>query len=323
MTNLDELLLGDEPEENDTKKENARFEELHISRYAYEKAFRYAKLVIQKKQKDVEVGGFLTTPKNSEDRIARGVFLARDQVVSYGSYKLSAEDVAKAGKELEQEGQKIMGWWHSHGRLDTFHSKTDDENQMVLLNQISPSNYLVFPREKPHRALQSKVEGKNLLFWDPQNPTTKYQLELQEENPALVAQRLLVFEEQRMGFAYSFVVNWHRWVKKRVPYCEIATREICMDCKDVQDSSAQTGYRIFDEGEYKIDDEELLAEIDQRVHLAGSEFQQKKSYFLPGTFEEQRAAGTLAAPYFEPEKVQTSFFPWKDYWKIDDPKEKK
>ena len=46
-------------------------------------------------------------------------------------------------KEIEDKEQKIIGWWHSHGRFDAYHSETDSKNQMVLLNQISTSNYII------------------------------------------------------------------------------------------------------------------------------------------------------------------------------------
>src|SRR3990167_10745894 len=97
---LNELLTGEEPEENLEKgRENFGFDELHISRYAYEKAFRYAKLVMEGRWGSIEVGGFLTNPKDAQDRVARDAFLVRDQEVSRDFYKLRAEDVSKAGKE--------------------------------------------------------------------------------------------------------------------------------------------------------------------------------------------------------------------------------
>lgn len=299
MANLDILLVGEEPEEK--KDVNRRFglDELHISRYAYEKAFRYAKLIVDKNRESLEIGGFLTTPKDSQDRIARDAYLARDQEVTSVRYELSAEDVQKAGKELEQNGQRIVGWWHSHGKLNTFHSSTDDKNQMVLLNQISPSNYITVPDELNHDGLQSRVEGNDLLFWDPKNPSTKYKLGLKGEDLNLVAKRLNILKEKRIGFAYSFVVNYHRWLRNRVPYCEIATRDICSSCMDSKDSSVRVGYKIFDEGEFEIDDEKLSQEIYEKVSIWGRRKRANRSYFLPSTFESQRAAGTLKEPRFE------------------------
>ncbi len=300
MGDLDALLLGEEPVEKPKEKVNFGLDELHISRYAYEKAFRYAKLVLKGRWRSVEVGGFLTKPRDAEDRVARNAFLARNQEVSYTSYELSAEDVLKAKKELEQEGQKIIGWWHSHGRGDTFHSETDNNNQRVLLNQISPSNYITLFKERSYENLQSRVEGNQLVFWNPQNSLIQYILELKDENPELTAQNLRVLEEKRIGFAYSFVVNHHRWLRRRVPYCEIATRDLCLRCKKPKDISVAVEYQIINDGEFEIDENELLKEINDRVHVLG-EYKKKKTYYLPATFEEQRATGTLTEPVFSPE----------------------
>jgi len=299
MAELDILLTGEEPEEKPTGSVNFGLNELHISRYAYEKAFRYARLVMRGRKGSVEIGGFLTKPKDSQDRVARDAFLARDQEVSRAMYKLDAGDVAKAGKELEQQGQQIIGWWHSHGKFNTFHSKIDDGNQMVLLNQISPSNYVLFPQERIYGGLQSRVEGNVITFWDPENPATEFQLELKDERPELVAHSLRIFEEKRVGFAYSFVVNCHRWLRKRIPYCEIAMRDLCNVCRNPVDRSVSVGCKVFDYGEEDIDDYQLMEEIGDKVHVAG-EFKGKREYFLPATFEEKRAAGTLTKPNFGP-----------------------
>jgi len=78
MTNLDMLLTGEEPEEK-PKVVNFGLDELYISRYAIEKAFRYADLVMRGRYRNIEIGGFLTKPVDSKDRIARDAFLARDK----------------------------------------------------------------------------------------------------------------------------------------------------------------------------------------------------------------------------------------------------
>ena len=295
INKLDELLSGEEPEELQGNA-NFGFDALHLSRYAYEKAFRYAQLVMQGRIGSLEIGGFLTKPKDNPDRIARDAFLARDQEVGSSFYRVSAEDVSRAGKELAEQGQRIIGWWHSHGRLDTFHSPTDNENQMVLLNQISPSNYVTSSHERAYDGLQSRVEGNTLIFFSSDNPAVQFHLNLEEDNPEIVAQKLKIVEERRIGFAYSFVVNHHRWLSRRVPYCEIATRDICGNCINSKDQSVAVGYKIFDDREYTINDEQLLGEIEERVHVGHKKG--KKNYFLPSTFQEKRSAGTLSEPNF-------------------------
>ncbi len=297
MTNIDALLQGDEPVEHQVPIKNFGIDELHISRFAYDKAFRYAALVLQfSRNKNVEIGGFLTKAKDARDRVATDAFLPREQEVYRGEYVLSAEHVIKAGKELDQQGRKIVGWWHSHGRYETFHSKIDVNNQMVLLNEISPSNYIISPKEKVYRGLQSRVEGNNLIFWDPENQSITYRIGLKTENPELIAQELQILEEKRVGFAYSFVVNHHRWLSKRVPYCEVATRDLCLNCANVEDVSERVNYKIFDGEEYKLDNDQLKAEIHEKVIVERP--RKLIDYFLPSVFEEKKTTGTLTKPDF-------------------------
>ena len=297
MASLSTLLTSAEPEEKQKDEPNFGLNELHISEYAYQKAFRYAKLILKVKRGNNEVGGFLTTPEDAQDRVVRDVFLARNQVVSSVEYKLEPLDVLEAKRELTEEGQKIIGWWHSHGRGTTFHSPTDDRNQMVLLNAISPSNYIVLPKERTYKNLQSKVKGKNLIFWDTENPDTRYEIALNSKSPELVAKKLKVLENQRIGFAYSFVVNHARWKRKRKPYSEIATRDLCKRCMNEEDISIPVKHKIFNEGKFSIDDYQLIEEIRERVFTYG-ELRGKKTYFLPEVFEEKRASGTLTKPEF-------------------------
>jgi len=190
---------------------------------------------------------------------------------------------------------RIIGWWHSHGKLDTFHSPTDQKNQLVLLNQIAPSNYIPFNYEDIF-GLQSRIEGDKLVFFDNENPNTQFYLDLKNINPELVAERLRVKEEKRIGFCYSFVVNAHRWMRKRVPYCEIATRDLCRKCLKPSDVSVQVGYRVFDDERFVINDDELLREIGEKVHVQGEYKPVKKQAYLPSVFEEQRSKGELKKP---------------------------
>ena len=310
MENLDLLLIDEEPSEEPRRENGNGLDAVHITRYAYEKAFRYAKLVMERKNRSVEVGGFLTTPKDAKDRVARDAFLARDQEVRVGFYELSAKNVLKAKKELEKKGRKVIGWWHSHGRFKTFHSNTDNKNQMVLLNQIAPSNYVSQTQERTYD-VRSRVEGKTLVFYDPINSDRAFHLDLKNGAPELVAERLKIITEKRTGFAYSFVVNHHRWLPFRAPYCEVATREVCSDCMQDNSISRRTGYKIFEEGEFNINDDELITEIDERVHLFGQ--RAEKTYFLPQVFEEKRASGVLERPNFGSTGVY-SLSPSKPLW---------
>lgn len=295
MVKLDALLTGAEPIVRERTQKSFGLDELRISQYAYEKAFDYARLAVKLRGQSVEVGGFLTVPVDSQDRIARDAYLTRDQEVSVVDYKLNAADVARASKELEQNGQRAIGWWHSHGRAQSFHSDIDKKNQMVMLNQIAPSNYVTTPEEKTYGGLQSRIDGDELVFWDSQSESRQFRLKLKEADPSIVAESLRVLDKKRIGFAYSFVVNWNRWVSNRVPYCEIATRDLCTGCMEAKDTSAKTDFKIFNYEEQRASDEQLIDELKDRVPIF-KEAQRRKSFFLPSVFEEKRDNGTLTKP---------------------------
>lgn len=307
MKKLNELLLGREPIEVERPRKNFGLDDMHISRYAFEKAYKYARLALQINRTSIEVGGFLTLPIDAKDRIARDAYLARDQRVTSVSYNVNAEDVRKAGKELHDQGQKIVGWWHSHGTLTAFPSDIDKENQRVLLNQIAPSNYIVIPQEKKYTGIQTKLEGDELVFWE---DGTEFRLKLKEANERIAADSLRIISEKRVGFCYSFIVNYNRWLAERRPYCEIATRDLCMSCLEARDANDKAGYKVFDLGEFELDEGELKSDLNERVFNPRP--QVKKEYFLPENFEAQRAAGTLTAPALRP-----------DYTKLYTPKKKK
>ena len=313
MDELDKLLIGEAEEIK--VKDNYGFDQLHISSYAYQKAFSYARLVMDKRPGSVEIGGFLTQPRDSKDRVVRDAFLARDQRVSRYEYMLDADSVLKAKKELDERGERILGWWHSHGRFDTFHSKIDDENQQTILRQIAPSNYVVVSKEKDLKDLQSVVDGDDLVLWDSYEPSTKFRIKLKDENPNSVIKNMRIISDKRIGFAYSFVVNHHRWIDKRVPYCEIGTREVCHDCSSVSSNSKRVEFKLFEDNDQRIiDDSVLLKEIEDRVNVNG---EKGRSYFLPSVFKDKRDSGTLTEPEFNHPTEQVDgkapdFYPRKE-----------
>jgi len=302
MSKLSDLLAVEAPKESEARVQGPRLTDIHLTRYTYEKAFRYAKLVMKRKSRNVEVGGFLIQPKDSTDRIARDAYLAKDQEVRVGFYELSPEDVVKAGRELDEQGQRIIGWWHSHGRFKTFHSDTDDKNQMILLNGISPSNYLSEVKERVIGNVETVVDGDRVMFFDPAEPEKKVEVKLKGASPDLVASELKFMEEQRIGFAYSLVVNHHRWRRFRVPYCEVATRDLCSTCMNPQDVSVTADFKIFDEGRFKLKNGELAAEIDTRVHLAG---ERGKKFFLPQDWKNRGKGGSQLV---DPSTVNQEYF---------------
>ena len=131
MSGLDDLLGGGEPKEIEEKKDHG-LDSLRITVHALEKAYAYARLACGIAGRSIECGGYLITPKNIRDRIVRDTFLAKNQDVSGGLFTIEAEDVIKAGREINARGYRVLGWWHSHGNLQTFFSDTDNRGQRTV-----------------------------------------------------------------------------------------------------------------------------------------------------------------------------------------------
>ncbi|MBI5065964.1 Mov34/MPN/PAD-1 family protein [Candidatus Woesearchaeota archaeon] len=276
MKNLDFLLNQEEPEEN-KKEEGHNLGTIHVTEYAFEKAFAYARLMCSIAGRTMECGGYLIAPKDSKDLIATDAYLARDQEVQEGFFEVHAEDVIKAGRELDKQGFKVLGWWHSHGFLRTFFSGTDDKGQRTVLNEISAVNYISIPEEKELKNLESKVENGKLLLFDKKNPLRKYELQVKGDPNTVKVEGLKLLGEKRVGFAYGLVVN--AWKDKRVPYAEIATRDLCFSCRKSRDESERVSVTVYDTGDHIIDGNELRKELREKVRYERRRYVPKQFNF--------------------------------------------
>jgi len=262
MSKLDSLLNAEEPKKKKIQRRNP-LTQLYVTQQVLDKAFTYAKLTCEiSKNKGTECVGYLIAPKGVNDRIARDAFLARDQVVRAGHLRLEPEDVIKAGREIDERGYKVLGWWHSHGDLQTFHSHIDADNQMTVLNEIAPFNYIVERTEREIDDLETEIEDGKIILIDKKHPSRRYEIETDDASGLSVA-KLRFTEENRIGFAYSLVVNKKVDVKK--PYAEIATREYCHRCNRSRDISRVVGIKLFDDPTLVYDEEQMRDEIDEKV----------------------------------------------------------
>ena len=148
MTRKDISTLLDEDlnETNGINLEHNLLSDVQVTREALNKANRYAKLVCDVFQDDLECYGYLIKPKERRDRIATDAYLATGQTVSHSGVSLNGEEVIKAGKELDKLGYSVLGWWHSHAMYHPFHSYTDDRNMITVLNEIAPINFITVYR---------------------------------------------------------------------------------------------------------------------------------------------------------------------------------
>lgn len=274
MSNLDILLSQKEPTEK--KKDLGHgLDSIHITSYAYEKAFAYARLVVKEAKGSMECGGYLITPKDSKDRIVTDAFLARNQDVSAGLYTLNAEDVIKAGREINDLGYKVLGWWHSHGNMATFFSQTDDDGQRTMLNEIGAFNYITLPSEKKIENLEVLSDNGNLVIFDKKNPGRKYVLGAKENIGNVSINNFKLTQDKRIGFTYGLVVHVPFRKNLRKPYVEIGTRSFCGICQNSKDESLVSGITFFGDKNFVLDEKVLMEEVKERVNIP-------KGYFYFG-----------------------------------------
>ncbi|MEI7718394.1 MAG: Mov34/MPN/PAD-1 family protein [archaeon] len=313
MTNLDNLLGQTEAA---VKTGNAKsiekiisgdnFQDLHITEAAYNKAFIYAKLVCEiAGGSGTEMIGYLITPKGSTDRVARGVYVAPNQTAGSADVKIEPEDVITSGREIDAMGCKVVGWWHSHGDMSTFHSGTDVANQMTVLNAISSASYVLEKTERKNPDV--KLVGNTIVVTDPKHPGVKYEFELKDPGLLNVVSRK-VTEDKKIGFAYSLVVHGARgggfsygeekveivtepgtniksklFERKRIPYAEIATRRKCSDCQKIIDESHKVNVLVCKDEIPEVIDEALLRkELEAKVKIR-SMFSYFGSWFSGGS----------------------------------------
>ena len=132
------------------------FKEIPITQGAFEKIKAYAKL-----SGFNECYGFLLTPEKKFDGVIYNAILAPNQRVSAASAKITGESAAYAKAEIKNLGYKPIGFWHSHGGGNPFHSGTDDGNMKNLLLSFASN---VEEKYFADRKEGYDVEGNNLIF---------------------------------------------------------------------------------------------------------------------------------------------------------------
>jgi|GEM_PF-5029252 len=262
--NLD-LLLEEEESTLKVDKKERELNTVRLTEYALNKAYAYANLTCENFNQSLECGGFLIAPEKSKEHIATDVFLARDQEVSAGLFTVQAPDVIKAGREINEMGYKVLGWWHSHGTMSTFFSSIDDRGQMTLLNAISPINYFTESSEQTMNDLEIRTDGNKLILLDKNNLNRR--IEMEADDPAAIAIRnLKMINNQNVGFAYGIVVNVPR-TEQRITYSELAIRDSCSSCREFKDKSTVVPITLFEDSR-KVDKDILMAEVKERVKPA-------------------------------------------------------
>ncbi len=271
MKNKLDALLSHEPVEEECEahipiKRNP-VAQAYITRSALNKAYTYARLACEVLEESVECYGYLISPQGVRDRLVRDVYLAPNQDVSGGDVRVSGEDVINAGRAIDKMGYRVLGWWHNHADFDTFHSGTDDENMIKVLNAIAPTNFVTTYRQMPLMSgeLGVRRKGTNVEVYDINNPNKKFRLNLGSKEfnarDLGVVKSIVADMPVRVGFAYSVVVN----ARGDKPYCEVATKDFCGLCYGGDERSIESRLRIVNQDAFEIDERQIAGDIKKKI----------------------------------------------------------
>jgi len=223
---------------NSKEKTDELFSELRITDYAYKKIKAYASLACIIANASIECGGYLVTLKEDHDCIVKDAYLSKDQKVTGIEYVVDSEPDMDFLKEIKNDGYKVLGWWHSHGGMNPFHSGIDDDTFKSIYYNIFPYNKKELNREIiPLSGDSFKIEyqndktGNNYILFKSNNFLEDI-IEMRVGDNFnlndIEVKGIKIKKFKGISFAYSLVVN--RFYSA-APYAEVAikhpkTREI-------------------------------------------------------------------------------------------------
>lgn len=254
------------------KKENEdRIGDIQITKEALEKAHIYAKKIRDVYGNDLECYFFLISPIAKNDRIVRDIYFP-DQEVTHAAVRITEDEIVNAGEILKNNGYKILGWSHSHASFHTFHSGTDDENHIAVLNEISSDNYIEINNEREMFDLpETQIErispgllGRDRVIITDKNKGVSLLLDISGSFKGKVITSKLQ-APIKVGFAYSLVVNADENLK---PHCEVAIKEFCpLYLREKEIETYKIPIKVVPSDDYKatIDINKILDEIKDKV----------------------------------------------------------
>lgn len=303
---LEMLIKGTRPEEID---ENLLPTSIKITENALAKAKKIGELVDKKATSSYEWYSFSLASKNN-DYIVRDIILPKKQKISSAHCAVSGEEVALASNEVAEINRSsgkdyyIIGWLHSHANFSPFHSPTDHENIMNVLNSVSLNTEKV--TYKPFDLIESEAtvenrDGKivmrgmdeedgifelNINDIIIENLLKKYNLkELPEGKEKIRGLVKDVFSPEQMkfkepvikGFCYSVVINNIGATPDTL--MAVIEEEIISHKKNVYEKKIPLEV-IKAQNDITLNDEELQKLVDERIEIPkfffGIGFRRKK-----------------------------------------------
>lgn len=240
-----------------------RVEDIQITKEALDKAHLYAKKIKEVHGSDLECYFFLISPAGANDRIVRDIYFP-DQEVTHSAVRIREDMIIETGRRLRETGFKILGWSHSHASYHTFHSETDDENHVIVLNEIASDNYIELKNEKNmFNSPETSIEDGKIVVAD-RNKSISMVLDISGKFKGKITKSTL-HGPIKVGFAYSLVVNADDNLK---PHCEVAIKEYCpLYLREKEVETYKVPIKIMPGGDYKVkaDLPGILEEIKNKV----------------------------------------------------------
>ena len=187
-------------------------QEVSMTHYAREKAYRISELVREIHDESYEWYGFTLADKENPELITDiGLPKNAQNLQEYAA--IGPEGIAEYHDSLAED-TIINGWIHSHGALQYMHfSHTDEENQATVLDFVTARlRKTVAKKEIPIQDLQLLVKDEF------------EEKELEQGSVSLITDaavtEAMLMETIYGGFSYSIVIGDEGWHEQEIHYKE-------------------------------------------------------------------------------------------------------
>ena len=187
-------------------------QEISITHYAKDKAFKISELVREIHDESYEWYGFTLADKDNPELIT-DIGLPRNAQNLQEYATIGAEGIAEYHDSLAGD-TIINGWIHSHGALQYMHfSHTDEENHATVLDFVTARlRKTVAKKEIPIQDLQLLVKDEFA------------EKELEQGSVSLITDAVvseaILMETIYGGFSYSIVIGDEGWHEQEIHYKE-------------------------------------------------------------------------------------------------------
>jgi hypothetical protein len=199
QSDLDLMLSSAIAKDDAKEKIRKNNRKLRITRGAHDKIQLYADLTSRITHTGMECYGYLLKPKWGTDDLITNIYFADDQQVNSAYVRVPVEGIKKAMDEVDKMDYEIVGWWHSHDTMPTFHSGTDERNFRKILDGISP--HTIFRNESAPYIVDEK--NQRVVFED------YALLDLSSEELKIFKEKQIktIKKNSDQPYAFSMVVN--------------------------------------------------------------------------------------------------------------------